>query len=93
VPSTSRFDRIDISNLGDIEYGGIGRVLDAWGPFLKRTNDSTLLGHFMNWYEYEDNAEIGDEDFNKIVDRLIDDGRVGASKAIWVLFPLTPVVC
>ncbi|KAI0315993.1 hypothetical protein OF83DRAFT_1245784 [Amylostereum chailletii] len=55
-PSDLRFDRVDVSNILDVEYAGIGGVLEAWAPMLKPTPRATLLGYFMNWPAREKDA-------------------------------------
>ncbi|KAK7436427.1 hypothetical protein VKT23_019139 [Stygiomarasmius scandens] len=48
-PSIS-FDRIEVSNIVDVEYAGVKPILDTWGPFLKEDNESAaIIGLFMNW--------------------------------------------
>ncbi|KAG9313498.1 hypothetical protein JVU11DRAFT_5824 [Chiua virens] len=49
IPSTTRFDRIDVSNIMDANYVGIRGVMDAWGPLLAKTDHAALTGYFMNW--------------------------------------------
>lgn len=53
VPSTTRFDRIDVSNIMDLNYIGIRGVMNAWGPLLAKTDNAALTGYFMNWAVYE----------------------------------------
>jgi hypothetical protein len=49
LPAATRFDRVDVSNTMDVEYVGISRIVEKWGPLLKRAPTATLLGYFMNW--------------------------------------------
>ncbi|KDQ11253.1 hypothetical protein BOTBODRAFT_57569 [Botryobasidium botryosum FD-172 SS1] len=50
VPSTRRFDRIEVSNIFDDNYLGIPKVLADWGPLLAQSGHATLVGYLMNWY-------------------------------------------
>ena len=45
-----KFDRIDVSNIVDINYVGLEKVLQDWGPMLKKNEFSTLITTFMNWH-------------------------------------------
>ncbi|EKM51316.1 uncharacterized protein PHACADRAFT_151996 [Phanerochaete carnosa HHB-10118-sp] len=76
IPEEMRFDRIDVSNLVDQDYLGIPSILDAWGGFLKRRDDATIVGHFMNWPGREPGAEPGKEDMKEVVDRLMNSGKI-----------------
>ncbi|THU96978.1 hypothetical protein K435DRAFT_722257 [Dendrothele bispora CBS 962.96] len=52
VPSSITFDRIEVSNIVDVEYVGLEKVLEAWGPMLKDKQENkhaVLVGLFMNW--------------------------------------------
>ncbi|GJE88932.1 zf-MYND and DUF4470 domain-containing protein [Phanerochaete sordida] len=71
-----RFDRIDVSNLGDADYLGVPRVLDAWAPFLKRERGAALLGHFVNWVAREPRAEPGPEETRRIMQELVSSGKI-----------------
>ena len=85
LTSTSRFDRIDVSNVIDVEYVGTAPVVDAWGRFLKRTQNAALLGYYMNWPGQQPGATPNDKHGNakELVDTLIQSGRVSS-------FPCTP---
>ena len=76
VPSTILFDRIDVSNVVDAEYLGVSRVVDAWGGFLKRRTDATMVGYFMNWPARQEGAEPGSPHSRDIVEKLIAEERV-----------------
>ena len=60
VPSTSRFDRIDVSNIMDQNYVGIRGVMDAWGPLLAKTDNAALTGYFMNWVAFAEKGRVAD---------------------------------
>ncbi|KIP04172.1 hypothetical protein PHLGIDRAFT_93808 [Phlebiopsis gigantea 11061_1 CR5-6] len=58
IPSSIRFDRIDVSNIVDEHYKiGIAGVIDAWGDFLKPDKEATIIGHFTNWSGKDVDAE------------------------------------
>ena len=79
VPATTRFDRIDVSNIIDIEYMGIPRVLSDWGPQLNSDTNSyaSLIGYFMNWAEHQPGAKAErDDDIKQSIKVLCSDGRV-----------------
>ena len=51
-------DRIEVSNITDIEYVGLRRVLSDWAPLLNPANPhSTLVGLFLNWHAVEPGAQ------------------------------------
>lgn len=75
IPSTIRFDRIDVSNVVDAEYLGVSRVVGTWGGFLKRREDATMVGYFMNWPAVQTGAEPAYCP-RDIVEKLVAEGRV-----------------
>ena len=79
IPPTIRFDRIDISNMGDAEYLGVPRAITDWGPFLKDTEHATLLGHFVNWARVQKGSHlnnISEQESKRIFQHMTKDGRV-----------------
>ncbi|EKM51315.1 uncharacterized protein PHACADRAFT_213165 [Phanerochaete carnosa HHB-10118-sp] len=76
IPEEMRFDRIDASNLVDQDYLGIPSILDAWGGFLKRRDDATIVGHFMNWPVREPGAWPSAENMKGLVGKLVNDGKI-----------------
>ncbi|GJE94076.1 DUF4470 domain-containing protein [Phanerochaete sordida] len=76
LPASTRFDRIDVSNLVDENYLRVPRVLEAWGGFLRRDRGAAIVGHFMNWQEREPAAQPGEKDMEGIVDRMIATGKI-----------------
>ncbi|GJE94086.1 DUF4470 domain-containing protein [Phanerochaete sordida] len=76
LPASTRFDRIDVSNIVDQDYIGVPPILEAWGEFLKRDDGAAIIGHLMNWPLREPTAEPGQKDVDDIVDRLIATGKV-----------------
>jgi hypothetical protein len=49
LSAATRFDRIDVSKTMDAENVGLSRVVEKWGPLLRRSPTATLLGYFMDW--------------------------------------------
>ena len=60
VPSTTRFDRIDVSNIMDPNYVGIRGVMNSWGPLLVKTDHAALTGYFMNWVADAEKGRVAD---------------------------------
>lgn len=46
--SSDCFDRIETSNV--VDCIGLDRVLDDWGPLLRRDKRASLLAYTMNWH-------------------------------------------
>ncbi|GJE90137.1 zf-MYND and DUF4470 domain-containing protein [Phanerochaete sordida] len=76
LPASTRFDRLDVSNLVDQDYIGITRIFEAWSGFLKLGGGAAIVGHFMNWPEREPTAEPEQKDVEHIVERLLETGKV-----------------
>ncbi|KAH7096087.1 hypothetical protein BKA62DRAFT_720618 [Auriculariales sp. MPI-PUGE-AT-0066] len=54
---SQKFDRIEVSNICDLEYVGIRHVLEDWAPLLNPANPhSAIICLFMNWSVNEPNA-------------------------------------
>ncbi|KIL61611.1 hypothetical protein M378DRAFT_166732 [Amanita muscaria Koide BX008] len=53
IPSSIKFDRIEVSNILDINYVGIHDVLTLWGPLLQESRSAAIIGYFMNWTKLE----------------------------------------
>lgn len=76
VPSSIRFDRIDVSDIMDEEYLGIARVCKDWGGMLKDTEHATLVGHFMEWVEHCEDGYPSIEHSQELLGELVDQKRV-----------------
>ncbi|KAA1477214.1 hypothetical protein DENSPDRAFT_828525 [Dentipellis sp. KUC8613] len=66
VPKDMVFDRIDVSNIIDVEYVGLSSVLQGWGPMLKKTQTATILGYFMNWMVRQKGGQPDTAGFEKL---------------------------
>ncbi|TFY58925.1 hypothetical protein EVG20_g7975 [Dentipellis fragilis] len=78
IPRDVTFDRIDVSNILDLEYVGLTSVLEGWGPLLKETRTATILGYFMNWVKRQKGAHMntaGEKVIEKMMGQLVDQGR------------------
>jgi len=53
IPSSIKFDRIEVSNILDTNYVGLGDVLTLWGPLLQESRGAAILGYFMNWMGFD----------------------------------------
>lgn len=77
IPSTTRYDRIAVSNIIDASYVGLPQVLSHWGPLLSRNNPkATLLAYSLNWPMQHPGAKPGKQDMNRSLDRLKKAGKV-----------------
>src|SRR5882757_7589371 len=56
IPASIQFDRIEVSNILDINYAGIDNVLTNWAPFLSKSVHAAIMGYFMNWSQFEPQA-------------------------------------
>ncbi|KZT23913.1 hypothetical protein NEOLEDRAFT_1068540 [Neolentinus lepideus HHB14362 ss-1] len=82
IPASMRFDRIEVSNIMDVEYIGIARVLQAWAPLLKDTKSAAIVGYFMNWVARQQGADPMTADrrvINDLMDRLGQSNRYRAT--------------
>ena len=84
IPSTTLFNRIDVSNIMDVEYVGIEKVISSWCSLLAPGTDSTLLGSFLNWVKTQEGAKLthirdsrrSRDLIKKGIDQLQEEGRV-----------------
>jgi len=77
IPASVRFDRIDVSNILDVNYVGIRDVLTHWSPLLKECRTATLVGYLMNWAMLQDNAwATGPIELRTLISAFVEKGRV-----------------
>ncbi|KAF9225919.1 hypothetical protein BS17DRAFT_777877 [Gyrodon lividus] len=79
IPSTVRFDRIDVSNIMDPNHVGTQLVLNMWGPLLAKSDNSAFIGYFMNWMAYVEKGRAIDASsavMRNILDMMIKNKRV-----------------
>ena len=90
VPKSTRFDRVDVSNIFDTEYVGITNVLSDWAPLLNSKNPcATILGYSMNWVPKEPGARepTDKKQLGRLVAELMARGKVcHACSSIGTLF-------
>ncbi|KAH7886867.1 hypothetical protein F5I97DRAFT_1829385 [Phlebopus sp. FC_14] len=78
IPSTMRFDRVEVSNILDPNYVGIRGVLASWGPLLAQSDKAAIVGYFMNWMGYQQDARTihaGKGLFSNLLERLGREGK------------------
>jgi len=56
IPPSIRFDRIEVSNILDMNYVGINDVLLNWSPLMAESNTSVIVGYFMNWVAIQEDG-------------------------------------
>ena len=49
ITSSTRFDRVEVSNILDFNYVGTRGVLTAWSPLLGQGKHAAIVGYYMNW--------------------------------------------
>jgi len=79
IPASVRFDRVDVSNILDVNYVGINDVLTHWGPFLKDSRTAALVGYFMNWTFLQPDGgalSAGRIESMKLIGDFVEKGRV-----------------
>jgi hypothetical protein len=58
IPSSIRFDRIEVSNIIDVNYVGLNNVLTSWSPLLCNNRTAAILGYFMNWFMIKGDGRV-----------------------------------
>ncbi|KAI0028620.1 hypothetical protein K488DRAFT_89555 [Vararia minispora EC-137] len=77
LPPGARFDRVDVSNIMDRSYVGIKPLVHAWGPRLSDSPHAALLGYFMNWRVFDDEAAAPSRNgYKRLLDRLLSENKV-----------------
>jgi len=79
IPSSIRFDRIEVSNIFDANYVGINDVLLNWSPLMAETNTSVVVGYFMNWFAIQEDSRAQNTNKNvtlSIMRRVIEKTMV-----------------
>lgn len=75
IPSTIRFDRIEVSNILDSNYVGLRGVLENWAPLLKEGGTAAIVGYFMNWEVFQEDGSAegaGRKVLNALLPRYVD---------------------
>ncbi|KAF9224203.1 hypothetical protein BS17DRAFT_780637 [Gyrodon lividus] len=81
IPPTTRFDRVEVSNILDPNYVGIQGVLDSWEPLLSTSVHATIVGYFLNWIMFQEGGKVGTAGhsvFKKIVRQMMEDEKFSA---------------
>ena len=58
IPSSIRFDRIEVSNIIDANYVGLNDVLTSWSPLLCDDRTAAIVGYFMNWFTMQRDGRV-----------------------------------
>lgn len=59
LPASTRFDRIEVSNILDFNYIGMEKTLTHISPLLSHTSHATIVGYFMNWFIQQKDGRAG----------------------------------
>lgn len=81
IPSSIRFDRIEVSNIIDANYVGLNNVLMSWSPLLCDNRTAAIVGYFMNWFMVQANGRVsgaGESVNTKLMDSLWNKVKQGA---------------
>ena len=79
VPSSIRFDRIEVSNILDDNYVGIHDVLVDWAPLLAKGRKAAIVGYFMNWVMFQKDGRAltaGEHVLKTLFPRMLDKNKV-----------------
>ncbi|EIN05899.1 hypothetical protein PUNSTDRAFT_145782 [Punctularia strigosozonata HHB-11173 SS5] len=71
IPKKFRFDRIDVSNMMDFDFGGVGPTLETWGGLLRNSPHACILGYFSSWPDGEPDAD----EASNILEELLSSGK------------------
>lgn len=90
IKSDLKFDRIEVSNVIDLEYLlGVRKVLESWGSKLSTTNrHATLIGYSMDWAVTQARGKLTSTDqatMSKAMQRAMAAGRVRHLSSLSVL--------
>ena len=58
IPSSIRFDRIEVSNIIDANYVGLNNVLTSWSSLLCDNRTAAIVGYFMNWFIIQGDGRV-----------------------------------
>jgi len=92
LPSSIKFDRIDVSNILDANYVGLRDVLTLWGPLLKESRSAAIVGYFMNWTLSQNGGNAttaGRDAIKRLLPRVLEKEMVRSNsifrrKAHWI---------
>ncbi|KAL4252947.1 MYND-type zinc finger protein samB [Abortiporus biennis] len=77
--SSTRFDRIDVSNMMEYTPSGIEDVLEDWGNFLSQSKHATIIGSFLNWADEQKGASVlheGEKVVKNAITKLVKQKRI-----------------
>ncbi|KAJ2924336.1 hypothetical protein H1R20_g12763, partial [Candolleomyces eurysporus] len=79
ISSNTTFDRVEVSNILDVNYVGIRNVLTAWSPLLGQDKHAAIVGYFMNWVMVQKDGRVqgsGESGMKQATKKLLE--RKGA---------------
>ena len=89
IASNTRFDRIEVSNILDVNYVGTRQVLTAWSPFLRQNKHAVIVGYFMNWFMVQKDGRVqgaGKSAMEQATKQLLERKGVDNVKATFAQF-------
>ena len=84
-PPSTRYDRIEVSNILDANYVGLSDVLSDWAPLLAETRTASIVGYFMNWFVTQEDGRAsgaGKAAVKNIIDKMMKEEKVNAEPLI-----------
>jgi hypothetical protein len=58
LPQSTRFDRIEVSNILDFNYIGLEKTVTRLAPLLAETDYAAIVGYFMNWHIQQQDGRV-----------------------------------
>lgn len=86
IPSSIKFDRIDVSNILDANYVGLHDVLTLWSPLLGESKSAVIVGYFMNWSMLQNGGRVtsaGESVAKGLMRRAIEKEKVRLKNTIF----------
>jgi hypothetical protein len=86
IPSSIRFDRIEVSNIIDADYVGLNNVLTSWSPLLCDNCTAAIVGYFMNWFMIQGDGRVsgaGGTVNAKLMSSLLDKVKQASLSLSW----------
>ncbi|EDR07431.1 uncharacterized protein LACBIDRAFT_298608 [Laccaria bicolor S238N-H82] len=79
-PPSTRYDRIEVSNILDANYVGLSDVLSDWAPLLAETRTASIVGYFMNWFVTQEDGRAsgaGKAAIENVLDKMVKGEKNG----------------
>ncbi|RXW13619.1 hypothetical protein EST38_g12235 [Candolleomyces aberdarensis] len=84
ITSNTTFDRIEVSNILDVNYVGVRGVLTAWSPLLGQDKHAAIVGYFMNWVMVQKDGRVqgsGESGMKQATRKLVERKGADSLKA------------